>query len=116
MIPLRPAPAGAALAVLLLAACSGEPSEPEIQAAFDRRGEQQAQALKSMLGTQLGTVAGKLFGEPQVRNVRKIGCKADGEQAYRCDLEFEVQAMGQDTKQVAAMRFVKASEGWVLTD
>lgn len=116
MLPSRLAPVCAVLATLLLGACSGEPSEPDIQAAFQRRSEQQSRALESMLGTQVASVAGQLFGEPEVRKARKIGCKADGDQAYHCDVELEVQVRGQARTQIRQVRFVKGSEGWVIPD
>lgn len=52
---------------------------------------------------------------PMLKDVKKVGCKPDGETAYRCDIE-PVMATGTESKsQVVPMRFVKASSGWQMT-
>ena len=52
---------------------------------------------------------------PDIKSVKKIGCKEDGDKAYKCDVEMEVTQMGKTNKEIAPFRFVKASDGWVVT-
>ena len=53
--------------------------------------------------------------QAEFKDVKKIGCKADGEHAYICDVEYVVTQLGNTSKQTVPMRFAKGSEGWVLT-
>lgn len=89
---------------ILLAGCGGAPSEAEIKATVER---QQAQDLKNA-----GTAAGLL---PTIKVLKKIGCKEDGEKAYKCDLEVEVTQFEKTQTRVAPVRFVKTSDGWMLS-
>ena len=48
---------------------------------------------------------------PETTDLKKIGCKEDGEKAYRCDVEVTVKA-GQKTKlSLTSVRVVKTSNG-----
>lgn len=52
---------------------------------------------------------------PEMTDLKKIGCKEDGENAYRCDVEVMVKA-GQETKSApTSVRVVKTSDGWKAT-
>lgn len=88
-------------ASLTLTACGGEPSQGDIDAAIKK---EQLAMPKLMEGLV-----------PVVKNVKKIGCKADGEKAYICDVELEVEQLGKTNKGIAPVRFVKGSDGWVAT-
>lgn len=89
---------------LLLAGCGGAPSESEIKATVEK---QQAQDLKNA-----GPVADLL---PTVKVLKKVGCKEDGEKAYKCDLEVEVTQLNKTQTTVAPLRFVKTSDGWMIS-
>lgn len=100
-------------ALLLLAACGGEPSEADIKTAFEKQTSANAKAMEQMGGKQAaGMIKGLL---PEVKSIKKIGCKADGENAYKCDVEMEVTQMGTTNKGIAPIRFVKGSDGWMAS-
>ncbi len=50
---------------------------------------------------------------PEIKSVHKIGCKEDGEKAYKCDVELEVTQGNKTGKNAAAIRFLKGSDGWI---
>ena len=97
---------------MLLVACGGEPSESDIRAVMEKD-IKLANEQMSSLGSALGTGT-KM--ETKLHSVKKIGCKADGDKAYLCDVEMDVEAplVGR-RKAVAPMRLIKASEGWAIT-
>ena len=71
----------------------------------------------------MAQMGGGMFGAdmvknmiPEIRGIQKIGCKADGEKAWRCDVEMEVSQGGTTQKTPANMRFVKTSDGWAVTN
>lgn len=43
--------------------------------------------------------------------VKKIGCKEDGDNAYRCDVEL----INKDGSNATNARFVKGSTGWAVS-
>ena len=105
------------LVAALLAGCSGEPSSSDVKTLVEREIkpalEMQALVMKNAGNMFGGGKAGQ--GTPTLKDVKKIGCKPDGETAYRCDIEL-VMVTGADSKShVVPMRFVKASSGWQLT-
>lgn len=85
----------------ILAGCSSEPSEKEIEAAIAKEQAATPELVKGLV--------------PEVANVKKVGCKADGDKAFICDLEMDVKQLGVTNKAVAPVRFVKASDGWAVT-
>ena len=87
-------------AALSLVACSGEPSENDLHQAI------QATVERVNLGVARMGGGKELMMEVPV--VRKNSCKADGKNAYRCDVEFTVDSR----KRIESTRFVKESEGW----
>ena len=100
----------AALGCAMLAACSGAPSEGDIRSALD----QQMKAEQESLAKIGGAVLAKSM-LPEVVGVKKVGCKDDGEKAYRCDVEVEVLQRGKTSKGPAAFRLVKLSDGWSVS-
>lgn len=91
--------AGLILATAAVAACSAGPSEAEIVAAIEKH-------LPDM------SLGGERMME--VTRVRKLGCNsADG--GYHCDVEWTLKALGQEQSQAQRLRFVKGSDGWVVT-
>ncbi len=100
-------------ALLVLAACGGAPSEGDIKTAFEKQIVADAKAMEQMGGKQAaGMMKGLL---PEIKSVKKIGCKEDGENAYKCDVEMEVTQMGSTNKGIVPIRFVKGSDGWMAS-
>ena len=111
--------AWAALLPIALAGCSGAPSEGQIKDALladQKRAQEQAEAAARALG---GGFAGDILRQAagpkiEIVSVRKVGCKEDGEKAYRCDVEIEAASGGKTQKAPPmSLRFVKGSDGWV---
>ena len=107
MTNLRPHGAAAAISCALLTACSGAPSESDIQSAMERQMKAQQESMARIGGAAL---AKSML--PVIKGIKKIGCKEDGEKAYRCDVEVEVVQGGKTSKAPAAWRLVKLSDGW----
>lgn len=100
-------------ALLLLAACGGEPSEADIKSVFEKQIAAEAKTMEQIGGKGTADRMKGLMGE--VKIIKKIGCKADGENAYKCDVEMEVTRMGNTNKGIAPVRFVKGSDGWMAS-
>ncbi len=92
---------------LTLSACSSSPSEGELRAAIESKMKADSAAMELRIGTQ------GMPPKPELRSVRKIACKADGDNAYRCDVELELNQGGILAKGTASMRFLKNNNGWV---
>lgn len=91
----------------LLAACSGAPGEGDIRSALERQQKAEAAATSAMLKSFVPTV--------ELTGVKKLGCDAAGEKAYRCDVEVTVKAMGRVATNSAQLRLVRGSEGWMVS-
>ena len=91
--------------VFLLAACSSGPSESEIKSLVERD-------IKPMMEMQL-----KLLGGPKtaLTDVKKLGCKADGDAAYKCDVELLIASGDKKESKAMPIRFVKTSTGWSMS-
>lgn len=97
----------------LLTACGGAPSEADMKKAIDKQVQAEMTATKQFMGGAGASMAEKLT--PKIENLKKIGCKDDGENAYRCDLELEVTQNGRTNKAPTRMRFIKGSDGWMAS-
>ncbi len=97
-----------------LTACSGAPSDGDIKAALEKQKQNEAKAMEAFGGKRAAEMMKGLA--PEVKSIKKIGCKEDGENAYKCDVELEVTQMGSTNKAIAPMRFVKGSDGWVAAE
>ncbi|WP_101048927.1 hypothetical protein [Macromonas nakdongensis] len=103
-----------AIATGVLAGCSGAPSEDDMRAALDRQMQAQVDGASHIFG---GAGASLMKGMmPEVQSLKKVGCQADGEKAYRCDVELQVQQLGVTNRSVVSLRFVQASDGWTVVD
>ncbi|MEH3087910.1 MAG: hypothetical protein PGN26_15555 [Xylophilus ampelinus] len=92
-------------AALLLTACSGEPSSGDI--------EKVLQSGFAQFNTQMAAFAGR-GAKVEVHSIKKLGCKADGSNAYVCDVEVDAtNPMAGRTKNVSQLRLVKGSDGWM---
>ena len=95
--------------LLILVGCSGAPSEGEISKAIKSQTEKEARTLNNLpfgMGASM---------QVKVNEVKKIGCKEDGENAYKCDIELEVEQQGKTSKAPMSARFVKGSDGWMVS-
>ena len=99
--------------LLALTACGGAPSDGDIKASIEKQMEADSKAMEQFGGKQATNMAKNLL--PEIKSIKKIGCKEDGDKAYKCDVEMEVTQMGNTNKGIAPFRFVKASDGWVVT-
>lgn len=101
------------LTTTLLAACGGAPSEADMTKAIDKQIQAEMTAAKQFMGGAGASMAEKMA--PKLENLKKIGCKDDGENAYRCDIEIEITQNGATNKAPTSMRFVKGSDGWMAS-
>ena len=92
-----------------LVGCGGAPSEGDIKSAWGKEVAKNAAAASS---------SGVNFrmNLPETKVSNKIGCKEDGEKAYKCDVEMEVQQGAKTQKTPINMRLVKGSDGWTIVD
>ena len=90
-----------------LSACSSSPSEGDLKAALAHKMKADYEALARSTGKQA------LPPRPELMAVHKFACKPEAKQAYRCDIEIEVNHGGTLAKGTAAMRFHKSDAGWV---
>ncbi len=97
-----------AAGVLLLAGCSGGPSEAEIQKAF---GESLAASL-----SMFAAFSGEASAAPaaNVKSVDSHGCeRANGKPGYNCTFTVEIELPnGQSMKRQETTRFVQGERGW----
>lgn len=105
---------GAISALFVLSACSSGPSEGDIKAAIEHQVQSQLKVVQQFTGVKPKDMDKDLM--PQVKSVKKIGCKEDGNNAFKCDVEVEVAYMGSTNKAVRPMRFVKTSDGWQASE
>lgn len=84
---------------VLLTGCGGEPSESDLKTAI----------LKNSADMAKHGNPG-----PEILSFNKVGCKEDGENAYRCDIEMALKWPGQNptNKNIMKFRFIKGSDGW----
>lgn len=94
----------------MLSACSNSPTEAELKTAVERKMKMDSEAVERSIGKQAMPM------KPELKAVRKIGCKGDGENASRCDIELEVNHGGTLAKGQASLRFVKGTEGWTASN
>lgn len=110
----------AAVLVLLLAGCLGEPSETDIRAALERNIAKNNESLNQT--TQMFGGAGKILtdmiGKAEIHSVKKIGCVAAKDApGYVCDVELDMTVpLTGRKKDMTTARFVKGPDGWVVAE
>ncbi len=87
------------IAATALAACSGEPNESEVRAAY----QSQLDQLPMDMGKSM-----------KVSSFELLGCKGS-DKAYECDVTVESETPIGKQKQSAQLRVVRAKDGWVIT-
>ena len=107
--------AGVAVAALVLAGCSSEPSNADIEKAVQASVQQSQEAMGKLAdGNPQAAGMAKAF-QAKVHSVNKIGCKSDGDKAYKCDVELDMETgLTGRKKQTVPVRMVKGSEGWTM--
>lgn len=105
------------LLMAALSGCSSAPSDDDIKAvlqADQKQSEAQAEALAAGGGLAADMVRQMVVqSHVEIVSARKLGCKEDGEKAYRCDVEIEAQQGGKALKPApVSLRLVKGSQGW----
>jgi|CXWL01.1.fsa_nt_gi Tfp pilus assembly protein PilE len=104
----------------VLAGCSGEPSEADLEKSVKKHTETQlaqAQAVMKQFGQN--SMAKDFATDMSKVSVKKLACaKAEGNPGYNCDVEVSRSGEGATPGQKAAVkaRFVKADDGWVLIE
>lgn len=93
-----------------LTACGGAPSESDIKTALTKAVDDQ-----NKMAAQFGSAEMAKLMKVEYKSVKKIGCNADGDKAYKCDIEVEVKTAMGEQKTTGPMRFIKSSDGWVAT-
>lgn len=110
-----------AAAGLLLASCSGEPSASDIEGAMKQAIDAQ---MKQAAGLAAGIgggneAANRMMKEMaiEISDFDKIGCTADGEKTYRCDVRYSVSGgpMKVPPRPLAGtVRLASTDDGWVV--
>lgn len=106
-----------AIVAMNLSGCSGAPSDGNIREALlaeQKRAAAQTEAIAAgsgFAGDMVRNIAGQ--SKFEIVSAHKLGCKEDGENAYRCDVEIEAK-QGEKTIKgpPTSLRFVKGSDGW----
>lgn len=99
-------------AVLMMTACSGEPSSSDVKGALENDVKQMLEMQSNFASALSGRGQSASATKPKLEDIRKVGCKEDGEKAYRCDVEIVVMNGGEKKSSVVPARFVKTSSGW----
>ncbi|GAA0779910.1 hypothetical protein GCM10009108_18910 [Castellaniella ginsengisoli] len=95
-------------ALLLLAACSSEPSQADLQAAVQKAVDRQNESMQSMVGGVLDMPKFALNG------VEKLSCTSSRDKpGYVCDIRLDITRplVGRTVDQATA-RFIKTDQGW----
>jgi len=111
----------AAVLILILTGCSSEPSASDIESAVKKSVDDSNKAAVEMATAFAGAKAVESMKDaiPQakVNSAKKVGCKEDGKDAYKCDIELDgEQPMMGRVQKIVPMRFVKGSNGWVVSN
>lgn len=102
---------------MILVACSGEPSSGDIKTIVDKEVKPALEMQMKMMSNLGAAFGGGTKSTPStLDDVKKIGCKADGEKAYKCDIELVFTSEGKKESKVVPMRFIKTSSDWQITN
>lgn len=103
---------------LLVAGCSGEPSEADIKAAFEKDMAKTAQSIDEA-GKMFGGLGKPLtdsLGKMELHAVKKIGCaQAKDAPGFVCDVEVDMTVpIAGRAREMTTARFVKGPDGWIV--
>ncbi|MDH5471200.1 MAG: hypothetical protein OEX75_11450 [Gammaproteobacteria bacterium] len=99
---------------LLIAGCSGEPTEADIRAIYEAEIAKTNEQMVKLGGEQ----AARLLGKSELHSITKLACKeADQTSGYNCDVQVDMSVpfLGRST-QMTTRRFVNSDNGWVVID
>ena len=102
----------APVAALMMTACSSEPSSSDMKIALEGDLKQALQMQSSVANVFGGRGTTAPATGPKLEDIRKVGCKGDGEKAYLCDVEIVIVNGAEKKTKVVPARFVKTSSGW----
>lgn len=106
---------------ILLASCSGEPSESDIANALQKAMKAEREQLEALGAGLMGKSAPNPMSDMldiRIADVEKIGCQESGKNAYTCDVRYKVSgglAGSAGRSMSAPVRMISASEGWVVS-
>lgn len=92
------------VAMLLLSACSGEPSEAALRKAFEKDFKKNSQPANSQ------------FGQSKLYSLEKLACREAGKvPGYVCDVQIDaaLPLIGRGIRNMA-VRMVKTDDGWTV--
>jgi hypothetical protein len=104
------------LVTALLSGCSSEPSSSDIKTLVDRDIKPALEMQAQLMGNAISAFSGNKApsSKTTLTDVRKLGCKSDGDHAYACDVELVMQTADGEKSRVLPLRLVKGGSGWLL--
>ena len=97
--------------VVLVGACSSEPSEKDIREAMERQVRAAAEQAPAALG-------GAGVFKVEIHEVKKVGCeKTSQKKAFLCDVQTDITVpiVGRQSN-AGRMRIVKGDDGWIAME
>ena len=94
---------------LPLSACGGAPSDGDVKLSVEKQLKVDFEKLGNLGASDFGMLI------PEIKEIKKIGCKEVGEKTYLCDVEMVLVTNGVQKQGVVQMRFAKSNDGWVVT-
>jgi hypothetical protein len=104
-------------ATVLLAACSGQPTQGQIASALEAEISASNQQMSGMLGSNAHAQQVAARMRMSISDVKRLGCTADGTNAYRCDVQFTAAGgfNAQPATTTASFRFIRNGSDWIVT-
>ena len=98
------------VSAMALLGCGRAPTENELRAGMER-----SLITQNMEMARIGGLIGQRM-HSKLHSLRKLGCKEDGDHAYQCDVELDIEipVLGRQDK-VVPIRFVHTSSGWQVS-
>jgi len=94
---------------LPLSACGGAPSDGDVKVSVEKQLKVDFEKIGKLGGSDFGMLI------PEIKEIKKIGCKEVGEKTYLCDVEMVLVTNGVQKQGVVQMRFVNSNSGWVVS-
>ena len=94
----------------VLAACSGEPSQGQVETAVQKNVEE--------ANARVSQFSGKLSPDMQTKlnSAKKVSCTKETDKVYKCDVEVDLtMPMGGAVKKMLPVRLVNGSDGWTVS-
>jgi len=99
-----------------LAACGGAPSEAEVRQVLQEQIKQDLDKVTGMIDAENSDLNAMLSSMmPKIENIALQGCESEVDSVYLCSVEATVTMMGQEKKNIEAVRFKKNKAGeWTI--